>query len=846
MAALTVAAYLLAFIITAAILYNQATSKIPSRLNAGQAPRSVFGIVEVKKNNLGSHPRAGGVDVVFVHGLGSNPDTTWSAKTKQQKSPSEPSDEYICWVTDFLPDDIPSPEREEVRLFFYNYDSYWQRDAVQVRLRELGGDMLHRLGEIRKTAQERERYLVFVGHSYGGLVIKEALVQANQNLEYHDVITHTKAILFLGTPHRGSNFSRWGKTVAGLLSPLSSNSSILGELTYDSLSLQDLHDNFTKAVKNVQSITNFYEQRKSRILKVWWFQWEEFCVQQQSATFPDLSTKLDNIGLGTDHYGLNKFESRNGNYNLILKELQKIIKPVVSQLQHSWYSVPIRPVRSYTERPSLSEEIHTKLRQSTLNRRRPYSVAICGPGGAGKTQLALKFIEDHKSKFNPILWIDAESQETALLSFERCASELQIQNQPLGQWSRLRDSPTVQAVRRWLQRRDKLDDEWLVIFDNVDNLAWNVVDILPEGERGNIIVTSQDERASERLGYERVSVDVMSPIEARGVLLWHLSRGHQLSGQDIEELCDEVAERLEYLPLAIDLAGAYMENENKADPQSTLTRYLNKYRKYQNELLQIGWDNTLSSYEKTVWTVWDTTLQRIEEKYPGQHSKLLLIFLAHFQSRFIEDELFRLASLGLPFIQHDIFADQEELPHWLQRILSIDGDQWAKFHYEEALKPLVSYGLLRPVQGTWPGVRLHSLVQWRAMQYKEDHYHIPWNTCQLKLVIGACHSLLSDTGKPHFRRHIAVHIPQNSQSSVGLIGEEGRSKMWDMFGLIYFGEGRWEEAEAMHKQALEGREKALGPEHPSTLASFSHLGIVLDSQGKYEAAEAIPTQSEKV
>ncbi|KAL4938709.1 hypothetical protein BDV06DRAFT_200264 [Aspergillus oleicola] len=205
-----VAAYLLVFIISAAILYNQATKNIPSRLNAGQAPKSDFGIVEVKKNNLGSRPRAGGVDVVFVHGLGSNPDTTWAAKTNHRQSPTEPGNEFTCWVTDFLPEDIPSPERENVRLYFYNYDSYWQRDAVQVRLPELGEDMLDRLQGIRENQQGRERFLIFIGYSYGGLVIKQALVhanKANQNTAYSDIVTRIRAILFLGTPHRGSSLS---------------------------------------------------------------------------------------------------------------------------------------------------------------------------------------------------------------------------------------------------------------------------------------------------------------------------------------------------------------------------------------------------------------------------------------------------------------------------------------------------------------------------------------------------------------------------------------------------------------------------------------------------------------
>ncbi|KAF2185806.1 hypothetical protein K469DRAFT_707474 [Zopfia rhizophila CBS 207.26] len=55
-------------------------------------------------------------------------------------------------------------------------------------------------------------------------------------------------------------------------------------------------------------------------------------------------------------------------------------------------------------------------------------------------------------------------------------------------------------------------------------------------------------------------------------------------------------------------------------------------------------------------------------------------------------------------------------------------------------------------------------------------------------------------------------------------------------------QNKYEEAEAMHQRALEGREKMLGPEHPHTLASISNLGTVLERQGKYEKAEELVVQ----
>jgi Tfp pilus assembly protein PilF len=52
-------------------------------------------------------------------------------------------------------------------------------------------------------------------------------------------------------------------------------------------------------------------------------------------------------------------------------------------------------------------------------------------------------------------------------------------------------------------------------------------------------------------------------------------------------------------------------------------------------------------------------------------------------------------------------------------------------------------------------------------------------------------------------------------------------------------QGAYEEAEAMHRRALEVREMVLGCKHLSTLTSVSNLGSVLDSQGKSAQAEAM-------
>lgn len=99
--------------------------------------------------------------IVFVHGLGSNPDTTWQAR-RLADTPDANSDRYVNWVSEFLPDDLPPITRKDTRLYFYNYDSYWKRDAVQTRLWDLGEKLLEHIKTgIRRSEEVRIEYDAF-------------------------------------------------------------------------------------------------------------------------------------------------------------------------------------------------------------------------------------------------------------------------------------------------------------------------------------------------------------------------------------------------------------------------------------------------------------------------------------------------------------------------------------------------------------------------------------------------------------------------------------------------------------------------------------------------------------
>jgi hypothetical protein len=64
-------------------------------------------------------------------------------------------------------------------------------------------------------------------------------------------------------------------------------------------------------------------------------------------------------------------------------------------------------------------------------------------------------------------------------------------------------------------------------------------------------------------------------------------------------------------------------------------------------------------------------------------------------------------------------------------------------------------------------------------------------------------------------------------------------KNLSLLALVLRDQGRHLEAGEMNRQALEGREKLLGLDHPDTLTSINNLAGVLQYQGMYEKVEVV-------
>ncbi len=57
--------------------------------------------------------------------------------------------------------------------------------------------------------------------------------------------------------------------------------------------------------------------------------------------------------------------------------------------------------------------------------------------------------------------------------------------------------------------------------------------------------------------------------------------------------------------------------------------------------------------------------------------------------------------------------------------------------------------------------------------------------------------------------------------------------------MTYFRQGRYAEAEPLHRRDLAIREATRGPDHPEVAASLNNLALHYDQRGKFDEAEPL-------
>ncbi|KAK6359142.1 hypothetical protein TWF696_000309 [Orbilia brochopaga] len=131
--------------------------------------------------------RKASLDIIAIHGLGSDPYSAWTYGN---------SSTGVLWLRDLLPQ---KPDFEDVRIVMINHQTYWDSYSVSLMLDHQASELIKSIDTVHQ--EDPARPIIFMAHSYSGVLLKQALVQAKGRYGFAEM---TRGIIFLGVPHTGT------------------------------------------------------------------------------------------------------------------------------------------------------------------------------------------------------------------------------------------------------------------------------------------------------------------------------------------------------------------------------------------------------------------------------------------------------------------------------------------------------------------------------------------------------------------------------------------------------------------------------------------------------------------
>ncbi|KAK8026590.1 hypothetical protein PG991_003646 [Apiospora marii] len=249
------------------------------------------------------------VDILFIHGLGGTSRRTWSKNR----------DLNYLWPQLWLPNE---PEFSRARILTFGYNAHYaSKTQASLSINDFAKDLLFRL-KYGESGTERmgQVPIVIVAHSMGGLIFKRAYIQGQLNEEFQPIVANIKSVLFLSTPHRGTDLA---DTLNKILSSSifgHSSKDYINELTQNSPTIDELNESFRHHASSLR-IFSFYEALRTSIgpksVKV---------LEKNSSTlgYPNETSQP----LNADHHEVCKFASpEDPNYQSVLGALRSVVRP---------------------------------------------------------------------------------------------------------------------------------------------------------------------------------------------------------------------------------------------------------------------------------------------------------------------------------------------------------------------------------------------------------------------------------------------------------------------------------------------------------------------------------------
>jgi tetratricopeptide (TPR) repeat protein len=487
-----------------------------------------------------------------------------------------------------------------------------------------------------------------------------------------------------------------------------------------------------------------------------------------------------------------------------------------------------------------------------------------------------------------VFWVHASNAARFAQSYRDIADQVKIagRQDPHANIFKLVHDWLHKCKQRWLLVLDNLDDARFLLRVQADergqsadlkSAARPLREYLPSCERGSILITTRNGEAALRLVEQRDIVSVAPMDKAEALALLKKKLGAQGDTSDIAEL----AAALEYMPLAIVQAAAFI---SQRAPRYPVAKYLEDFRKSERKrsgLLTHDDGHLRRDWEakNSIVTTWQFSFEYIQQTRPSAAD--LLSLMSFFDRQGIPEALLQRRALqrGAQRSQtepkHDIWESDEED----NASQSSTGDD----HFQDDIVALRNFCFVS-VDTAGTSFEMHALVQlatrnwleangqlerWKQQFVSNLYAEFPtgdyenWAACQtlfphVKSAAGQApknESSLAEWATLLYRaawyaemtgniNDAAMLAMKSMKARMKVLGREHEDTLWSvaMVGLVYRVGGRWDEAEGLEVQVMETRKTKLGADHPDTLTSIANLASTYRNQGRWGDAEELEVQ----
>ena len=479
------------------------------------------------------------------------------------------------------------------------------------------------------------------------------------------------------------------------------------------------------------------------------------------------------------------------------EDAKLLLKAALLDDSLSIWNVPYYQNPFFTGREEIIKHLRNML---AVGKRAALMQAISGLGGIGKTQIAVEYAHRYRDEYHAVIWVRADSLESIALDFVALGSLLHLPERNAED-----QNVVIGAVKRWLDTHDR----WLLIYDNVDDLKL-IFDFLPSRSRGHVLLTTRAQALgtiAQGIIVDHMESEVGTLFLLRRAKLLSLEVALEQSSAANRSAADEVVRALGGLPLALDQAGAYIE-ESKCG----LSRYLELLQMQQTELLKRRGKFT-SGHPESVTTTFSLSFEKVQQTNP------------------IAVELLRLCAFLYP---EDI--PEEILTKGAVKFMPmLQPFEATPLAFDEALGELLKYSLISR-DANARTLTIHRLVQAVLKDEMDEIIQKQFAEYTVQAVNRTFRAI--DAASPGFQQY----LPQ-ALECVTLIEQKhlALSEAADLMESVgnYLGHrGQFMKAESLHQQALAISEQTFGPENPLMATSLNNLATLYAAQGKYRQAKS--------